>query len=97
MGIPVNEQETTISWYRDDKYASVYTSDTTMMTRYDKYVASGEWLAEGVGRVQGQTVSKTYLVPKELVFGRSKKKKLSEQTRKNLSERMAAMHQTDQT
>lgn len=34
--VPVYEQETHISYMRDEQFAKVYTSDTTQMTRYDK-------------------------------------------------------------
>ena len=36
--VPVYEQETHISYMRDEQIAKVYTSDTTQMTRYDKLV-----------------------------------------------------------
>ena len=34
--IPINEQETHISFMRDESFARIYTSDTTQMTRLDK-------------------------------------------------------------
>lgn len=40
MGVPIYEQETTISFSRDEDFADIYTSDTTMMTKYDKFVAN---------------------------------------------------------
>ena len=36
MSIPVNEQETTVSFCRSDNYAVIYTSDSTVMTKLDK-------------------------------------------------------------
>lgn len=34
--VSVYEQETHISYMRDEQFAKVYTSDTTQITRYDK-------------------------------------------------------------
>ena len=34
--VPVYEQETHISYMRDEQFAKVYTSDTTQMTKFDK-------------------------------------------------------------
>lgn len=34
--VPVYEQETHISYMRDESFAKVYTSDTTQMTKFDK-------------------------------------------------------------
>ena len=43
MRTPMSEQETIIRWYREDEEATIYTSDYTMMTRFDKFVESGDW------------------------------------------------------
>ena len=43
MGKSLDEQETTITWLRNDEYASIYSSDSTMITRFDKFVATGDW------------------------------------------------------
>ena len=34
--VPIYEQETHISYMRDESFAKVYTSDTTQMTKFDK-------------------------------------------------------------
>ena len=34
--VPVYEQETHISYMRDEEFAKVYTSDTTQVTKFDK-------------------------------------------------------------
>ena len=39
MNVVGDEQETTISWYRRDAVASVYTSDNTMLTKMKKLMA----------------------------------------------------------
>lgn len=89
MKTPIDEQETIIRWYRDEKTADIYTSDTTMMTRYDKYVESGDWTLKENGTCQGDLVSKSYTAPKELLFGRSKKKRISEDVKNKYNESLA--------
>lgn len=34
--VPINEQETTISFMRDESFAMIYTSDSTMITKIEK-------------------------------------------------------------
>lgn len=48
MGIPVTEQETTVSFSRDSDTASVWTSDSTVMTKLDKLVESNPELIRSV-------------------------------------------------
>lgn len=38
MGLQIEEQETHISFMRGDQRAIIYTSDTTMMTKFNKLV-----------------------------------------------------------
>lgn len=42
MGVSIAEQETCITFSRDEEYANIYTSDTTMMTKYDKFAQSDD-------------------------------------------------------
>ena len=80
MGKSLDEQETTIGWMRDDAYASIYTSDTTMMTRFDKFVKDGDWdLVDTQVDANGWVISKRYKAPKQLLFGRGKQMKLTEE------------------
>lgn len=88
INTPMNEQETIIRWYRDEKTASVYTSDIVMMNKYDKYVDSGDWFLVGTEYFQGDIISKTYTAPKELVFGRCKKKRISDETKKQITDNL---------
>lgn len=93
MRTPINEQETTITWYRDDDTAKIYTSDYMMMTRYDKNVSSGDWELLRVDTCEGDIVAKTYLAPKELLYGRSKKNKpMSEKIKSEKREMMKQYH-----
>ena len=67
------EQETIIHWYQDDDAATVNTSSYSMMKRYDKCVEKGDWECIKTEYCEGDIVSKTYRVPKNLVYGRTKK------------------------
>lgn len=75
MKTPFKEQETIIRWYREDEEATIYTSDYTMMTRFDKFVENGDWKLDTENYSGQDIVSKEYKAPKNLVFGRSKQVK----------------------
>lgn len=52
MSIPVNEQETVVQFSRDSDVCSIWTSDTTIMTKLDKLAESdevSEWKCIDVG------------------------------------------------
>ena len=87
MKTPSKEQETIIRWYREDEEATIYTSDYTMMTRFDKFVESGDWELDTENYSGQDIVSKEYKAPKNLVFGRSKqveKRPLTEEEKETL-------------
>lgn len=87
MKTPFKEQETIIRWYREDEEATIYTSDYTMMTRFDKFVKSGDWELDTENYSGQDIVSKEYKAPKNLVFGRSKqveKRPLTEEEKETL-------------
>ena len=42
MCVPVNEQETVITFSRDSNEATIYTSDTTVMNKLDKLCSSSD-------------------------------------------------------
>jgi len=92
MGKSLDEQETTITWLRSDEYASIYSSDSTMITRFDKFVATGDWEVIREERVLGEVVGKWYRAPKSLLYGRPAKlrRKFSDEERKALSVQMKA-------
>ena len=75
MGTPLYEQETIIRWYRDEDEATIYTSDTTMMTRFDKFVDGGDWKLVKTETCEGDIIAKRYKAPKELLYGRKVKSK----------------------
>ena len=87
MRTPMSEQETIIRWYREDEEATIYTSDYTMMTRFDKFVENGDWELDTENYSGQDIVSKEYKAPKNLVFGRSKqveKRPLTEEEKETL-------------
>lgn len=89
----MDEQETTITWYRDEDTAKIYTSDYTMMTKYDKNVSFGDWELLKVDTCDGDIVAKTYSAPKELLYGRGKKNKpMSEKIKSEKRELMRQYH-----
>ena len=78
----IEDQETVIRWYQNEDTATVYTSAYPMMTRFDKFVDSGEWEFIKADTCDGDIVSKTYKAPKELLYGRpakTKRKPLTEE------------------
>ena len=75
--IPVYEQETTIQFDRDGEMASIWTSDSTVMTRLDKLANDSEspWecVATELDEV-GWVVCREYRCPKNLISFRSGKR-----------------------
>ena len=68
MSVPINEQETTISFTRDGNKAIVYTSDKTMLTKLHKLAKKNpEWKRIDQGRLKGEIVSETFECPKKLI------------------------------
>ncbi len=87
--VSITEQETHISYMRDEDFATIYTSDTTQMTRLDKLCRTSPdmySLIANTGR------GKTYIVAdKGLVSLRSKKREMSEEAREAASQRFKDM------
>ena len=75
MRTPMEDQETIIRWYQNEDTATVYTSAYHLMTRFDKFVESGDWKCIKVSMCGNDVVSKTYEAPKELLYGRKAKQK----------------------
>lgn len=46
MGIGTDEQETVVQFNRNGKTATIYTSDSTVMTKLDKLVGNGYYQDE---------------------------------------------------
>ncbi len=90
--ITLDEQETVIQFNRTDKGATIYTSDTTMMTKLDKLCISSpsNYKLDREETEDGKVVGKFYkLADKTRVSFRSKKVEriLTEEERQKLSER----------
>lgn len=84
--VSVSEQEVCINFMRDEDFATIYTSDTTYITKLDKLCkASPDMysLLSDTGR------GKTYRVEdKTLISFRAKKKEMSEEQKIAAGERM---------
>ena len=90
--ITLDEQETVIQFNRTDKGATIYTSDTTIMTKLDKLCDSSPnyYKLEREETAEGKVVGKFYkLADKTRISFRSKKieRILTEEERQKLSER----------
>ena len=93
--VPIEEQETSILMMRDEKTASVYTSDTTMITKLDKLCTSfpDMWSVETT-----TSRSKTYLCQdKKLIRFGSHKREISEERKEAMGERMRQYHKNKAT
>lgn len=87
--VPVFEQETHISYMRDEEFAKVYTSDTTQMTRYDKLCRQFPDMWECVA---DDGYSKSYICQdKSMISSRGKKRKISDAQKEAMGERMRKM------
>lgn len=75
MGLSIAEQETSISIMRDSDICTVYTSDTTVMTKLDKLAESEKaphWKVKEEHRLQnGELIGKTYETHKRLISFRA--------------------------
>lgn len=84
--ISISEQEVSINFMRDEDFATIYTSDTTYMTKLDKLCKTSPdmySLIADTGR------GKTYRVEdKTLISFRAKKRELSDEQKIAAGERM---------
>ena len=96
MSVAVAEQETVICISRDSEECTVYTSDSTMMTKLDKLADPNNdnaplWKLKEVHRMSGtkEVVGKTYVTNKRLISFRSdiKTRDLTEEQRQEAAER----------
>ena len=90
--VPVYEQETHISYMRDEQFAKVYTSDTTQMTKFDKRCKDfpDMWMC-----VSNDGYSKSYICKdKSMISARGKKaerqkRELTDEEREIIKKRLA--------
>lgn len=93
--ILVEEQETVINFQRVGNNASIWTSDSTMITKIDKLCEKSPefYKVQSVDIVDGKVLAKEYLITdKNLISFRSghAKRELTEEQRKELAERARA-------
>lgn len=94
MGLSVMEQETTVNFYRDSDICTVYTSDSTIMTRLDKLAENPKapyWkLIKEERNRSGDVVGKTYETHKRLISFRAdiSKRELTDEERAEIGNRL---------
>ena len=89
--VPVYEQETHISYMRDEQFAKVYTSDTTQMTKFDKRCKDfpNMWSC-----VSDDGYSKSYICKdKSMISARGQKRKISDKQKEAFSKRMKLLRE----
>lgn len=90
--VSVSEQEVHINFMRDENFATIYTSDTTYMTKLDKLCNTSPdmySIIADTGR------GKTYRVEdKTLISFRAKKRELSDEQKIAAGERMRQYHES---
>lgn len=92
--VSIVEQETHISWMRDEEFAKIYTSDTTTMTKLDKLCQNDD---SPYSLIADTGVGKSYICKdKSLISFRSKKRELSPEQRKLAGDRMRKYHQENE-
>ncbi len=97
MGLNISEQETSVSFSRDSDICTVYTSDTTVMTKLDKLAESNNsphWkLKEEHKLLNGELIGKTHETHKRLISFRSNitTREMSDEQKEVASERFRKM------
>lgn len=85
-----SEQETVINFMRNDDYAIISTSDTTMKTKFDKLCENNP---DYYSILEENKFYKTYKVfDKSLISYRAKKREMSEEAKEAASERFKELH-----
>lgn len=97
MGLNISEQETSVSFSRDSDICTVYTSDSTIMTKLDKLAESDKsphWkLKEEHRLINGELIGKTYETHKRLISFRANisTREMSEEQKEAASKRFKQM------
>lgn len=90
--IPISEQETVIQFNRDGKGCTIWTSDSTTITKLDKLCKSSPKfykLKEETKTQDGETAGKFYeLSDKKMISFRGTKREYTEEQRALMAERM---------
>lgn len=87
MSIPTNEQETVVQYDRNGETMTVYTTDSTQITRLDKI-----YQRHKEHKQDGEVVAVEYVVDKNLLSYRSRrvKRTLSDEQRAEMVARLKA-------
>lgn len=89
--VPICEQETYISYMRDESSAKIYTSDSTQITRLDKLCKESPDMYMCLGETQN---GKSYLLKdKSLVSLRKSKRQMTDEQKRLAAERMKKWQQ----
>lgn len=89
--VSISEQEVCINFMRDEDFATIYTSDTTYMTKLDKLCKASPNM---YSLLSDTSRGKTYRVEdKTLISFRAKKRELSDEQKIAAGERMKQYHE----
>lgn len=94
--IPLNEQETTISFWRDEEHATLWTNDRTTITRLDKLCKEApenyQCIEVGKARIGGGILDKRYRISDKGLLSlrprRMQKRELTDEQKAALAERL---------
>lgn len=89
MNLSFQEQELHINSSRDEDFATAYCSDKTWITKFDKLVKKAPDLFTVVYETD---VGKTYRFPKRLISIRSSIRQMTDEQKKEASERLRKIH-----
>ena len=90
LSVGIEEQETHISYMRDESFAKVYTSDSTQMTRLDKLCKINPHASK---LIENTCRWKSYLISdKWFISFMAKKREMTEEQKRIAAERMRKLH-----
>lgn len=86
MTVSIEEQEVCINMMRDEKFATIYASDSTYITKLDRLCKESH---DMYSLIQDTGRGKKYLLKdKTLISFRAKKRELTDEQKKQVAERM---------
>lgn len=87
MSLSLEEQEVHINFGRTDEYATLYTSDSTYITKMDNLVKKSPELYKIIAET---SAGKTYMFPKRLISLRSSivTREYSDEQKQQMAERL---------
>lgn len=95
-GIATDEQETVVQFGRNDEYMTIYTTDSTVMTKLDKCVEGGEYEVIEIHKLQksDKIIGKTYKAKKRLLSFRKKfvEREMTEEQKKASADRLRQLN-----